>query len=201
MTRERHEAEPNWQATYHNPKTGRYSCVMRTLTPGSYYWSHCDYEGLFTYGGTMNFSYEGLQFNVENGYAVLVTGEVPAVIEPVHDPIKGYWNEQWYNTGHIGPVCKACKHEDPTGPNCEGCEWQCQTCGLHLCGKNEVDGHWRLHSEGHSMFRHIKSGVLYHQTAEGLHKRGKIAPVPHHTASHEAWSAYAEAVTAAAYQA
>ena len=69
--------------------------------------------------------------------------------------------------------CRACKHEEPTGANCEGCKWQCITCGLHLTSRREVEGHWRLYSEGHSIFRNVKSGVLYHQTIEGLHKREK----------------------------
>jgi hypothetical protein len=69
-------------------------------------------------------------------------------------------------------TCSACKHEKPTGPNCEGCKYQCLTCGLHLSGKHEVEGHWMLYQEGHSVFADTK-GRMYHQTVEGLHPRPK----------------------------
>ena len=53
----------------------------------------------------------------------------------------------------------------------EGCAWQCTTCGDHLRERFEVRGHWALHSTGHSVFRHMRTGKVCHQTIEGLHAR------------------------------
>lgn len=69
-------------------------------------------------------------------------------------------------------VCSACKHEKAQDV-CEGCQYQCGTCGLHLYSKQEVRGHWAIHQEGHSIFTDAK-GRTYHQTAEGLHRRERL---------------------------
>ena len=69
-------------------------------------------------------------------------------------------------------TCAACKHETPTGANCEGCQYTCRTCGLHLFGKREVEGHWLLFNEGHNIFADNREH-MFHQTIEGLHRREK----------------------------
>jgi hypothetical protein len=101
MTREQAEAAPNWQATYYNPKTGRYTCVMRTLTPGSYYWHSPDYQGLFAWGATRSFDHVGLTFAERHGYAVLTAGTPPPQLEPEYDEVRGYWREEWFLTGVV----------------------------------------------------------------------------------------------------
>ena len=101
MDREKIEQEPNWQATYRYVVTGKYKCVMRTLTPGFYYWWRCSYDGMFAWGATMRFTREDLEWELANGYLELVAGTPPPVIEPVHDPVRGYWREEWYLTGVV----------------------------------------------------------------------------------------------------
>lgn len=101
MTRQQLENKPNWQATYYNPKTHRYSCVMRTLTPGSYYWHYPEYQGLFPSGATVDFSHSSLAFSEAEGYLVFTAGTPPPEIEPEHDPVRGYWREEWFLTGQV----------------------------------------------------------------------------------------------------
>jgi len=52
----------------------------------------------------------------------------------------------------------------------EGCQFRCTTCGNWLYRRAEVRGHWALFSGGHSVFVDRK-GRVFHQTAEGLHRR------------------------------
>lgn len=48
-------------------------------------------------------------------------------------------------------ACQCCKN-DPT--RCEGCRYQCNTCGLHLRSLNEAQGHHQLC--GHEEYRDIR---------------------------------------------
>ena len=52
----------------------------------------------------------------------------------------------------------------------EGCQFRCTTCGNWLYRRAEVRGHWLLFSEAHSVFAD-RNGRVFHQTAEGLHRR------------------------------
>ena len=49
--------------------------------------------------------------------------------------------------------------------------WQCMTCAYLLRDRSEVRGHWATHSQRHSVFRHLETGRLHHQTIEGLFER------------------------------
>jgi len=51
----------------------------------------------------------------------------------------------------------------------EGCRFQCVDCGCWLRGEFEVQGHWALCFKKHSVFVD-RSGRVYHQTVEGLHR-------------------------------
>lgn len=49
--------------------------------------------------------------------------------------------------------------------------WRCTTCGVHLRSRHEVRLHWGSHNVGHSLYRKVTTGRIYHQTVEGLHQR------------------------------
>lgn len=60
----------------------------------------------------------------------------------------------------------------------EGCRWRCITCGNYLRSRNDVRGHWALFSEGHSLFAKLSTSHIYHQTVEGLQRRGMMTAPP-----------------------
>lgn len=54
--------------------------------------------------------------------------------------------------------------------------WLCVTCGVRLQTRREVRQHWMQHNIGHSLYRKITTGHIYHQTIEGLHSRPSASP-------------------------
>lgn len=60
----------------------------------------------------------------------------------------------------------------------EGSRWRCTTCGRYLRDRSEVRAHWALYSDGHSLFGRLNTSRVYHQTVEGLHRRGMIVTPP-----------------------
>ena len=52
--------------------------------------------------------------------------------------------------------------------------WCCTTCSAHLRSRHEVKVHWGSHNVGHSLYRKITTGRIYHQTVEGLYQRRSL---------------------------
>lgn len=49
--------------------------------------------------------------------------------------------------------------------------WHCTTCGVRLQSRHEVRRHWESQNVGHSLYRKVSTGRIYHQTIEGLYQR------------------------------
>jgi hypothetical protein len=83
MNRQQLEAEPNWQATFERPRVPeggyRFTCIMRTIHEGLFYWHTPDYEGLYQYGATRvapELQAE-LASAIPGGFLRLVAGTMP----------------------------------------------------------------------------------------------------------------------------
>ena len=102
LDREWHESQENWQATYRVGNTEKFHCVMRSIFPGSYYWSIPDYDGLFAYGATRNFTFALFDYDMEYGLLELVAGAHPEKLEPVYrGRCEGYTDAGWFRTGVV----------------------------------------------------------------------------------------------------
>lgn len=72
------ESLTNWQATFRNTRTGRFHCLMRTIT-GGFYWHEADYDGLFPWGATSGYSATTLADSLKRGILELHKGQSPLI--------------------------------------------------------------------------------------------------------------------------
>ena len=124
--REYLEAKANWQATFHRtPRNGGtvrepFDCLMRTVT-GGYYWEAPDYQGMFAWGGTRDFTPSWTTDLLVEGSLELVAGELPDCLKEEIEKARGkglvqrYARPTWQATGRR----RACGVTDPCYPRAE----------------------------------------------------------------------------------